>query len=127
MHEAHPREARFGDLRRADRVIGAGNLAAALRIQASVALAKVHEAGLHPVGDAEIEVPAVRGLEEARGAEVVIGTELVDVGPEFARGLGDVRLTWQIFAALYQWRREAEVEAKQSGFFRSALDQPAEH
>ena len=68
----HAGEARLGDLGGADRVIGAGGLAAALRVQRLVALAEADEVGLHAVGDAEIEMPPVRLLQEACGAEVLV-------------------------------------------------------
>src|SRR5207302_5724702 len=68
VKEAHAREARLGDLRGTDRVIGARGLAPPLRVQSRVALAEVHEAGLHPVGDAEIEMWPVHLLEKARRA-----------------------------------------------------------
>src|SRR6476661_9612172 len=64
MEETHAREAGLGDLSGADRVIGARGLAAALGVEPRIALAKADEVGLHPVGDAEIEVPAMRDLKE---------------------------------------------------------------
>ena len=87
VEQAHAREAGLGDLGRADRVIGRSRLAAALRIEPRVALAEVHELGFHAVRDAEIEMPAVGGFEEARRAEILVVAALVDIGPEFARGL----------------------------------------
>ena len=72
MEQTHAGEAGLGDLRRADRIIRACGLAPALRIQPRIALAKTDEVGLYPVCDAEIKMLAVRGLEEARGAEVFI-------------------------------------------------------
>src|SRR5690348_9572789 len=113
MQEAHSREARLGDLRRTDGVIGAGRLAAALRIQPRVALAEMHEASLHSVGDTEVKMAPVRFLEEACGAQVLVIAFPVDIGPEFARGLRHTGFAWQIFAALDQRRSEAEVEAEQ--------------
>ena len=113
MEQAHAREARLGDLRRADRVIEGRGLARALAVERLLALAEVHEAGLHPVGDAEIEMAAVGDLEEARRAEILVGAQRVDIGPELAGGLGNAGLAGQIFAAFDYRRREAEVEAEQ--------------
>ena len=127
VQQPHARKARLGDLRRADCVIGARGFAAALRVQPRVALAEADEVGLHAVGDAEIEMPAVCELEKARSAEVVIVAEPVDISPEFARGARNIRFADQIFASLDDRRGEAEVEAEQCGLFRHALEQPCEH
>src|SRR3954447_8447365 len=127
MKETHARKARLGDLGGANRIIGARCLAAALRIQPRVALAKVHEASLHPVGNAEIKMPSVRALEEARGTEVLVGTALVDIGPEGSRRLGHTRLARQIFAAFDERRREAEIETEQGRLLFSALQKPSEN
>src|SRR5260221_1342865 len=86
VEEAHAREARLGDLRGPDRVVSRRGLAPALRIQTRIALAERHETGLPAVADAEIEVPPVRDLEEARGAQILIIASAVDIGPQFARG-----------------------------------------
>jgi len=127
MQEAHAGEARFRHLRCADRVIGAGGLAATLRVEPGVALAEVHEPAFHAVRNAEIEVPAMGDFEEARGAQVPVGADAVDIGPQRARGLRHVRLAGQILAALDDRRGRAEVEAEQSRLLRRALQQPGEH
>ena len=120
VKQAHAREARLGDLRRADRVIGAGGLAAALRVEPRVALAEVDEVGLHPVGDAEIEMPAVDAVSRKLAAPRSSSSHLrVDIGPELARGCSAVRLAGQIFAALDDRRGEAEVEAEQGRLLRA--------
>ena len=67
-----PGKARLGHLRRSDRVIGARRLAPALRVQARVALAEVHEARLHAVGDSEIEMAPVGLLQEAGCAQILV-------------------------------------------------------
>src|SRR6185295_13964590 len=127
VEQAHAGEARFGDLRGADRVIGRGGLAAALGVEALVALAEMHEAGLHPVGDAEIEMAAVGDFEEARGAEVLVVAQRVDIGPELARGARYAGLTGQIGAALDDRRGEAEVEPEQGRLPGGSLEQPRKH
>ena len=70
---------------------------------------------------------AVRGLEEAGRAQVLVIALFIDIGPEFARMLRDIRFAGQIFATLDQRRRKAEVEAEQRRLLRSALQQPMEH
>src|SRR5690349_8991386 len=90
VKEPHPREARLGDLGRADSVISARGLSPALRIQSRIALPKMHEARFHTVGNSEIEMLSVDLLEEARGAQILVVGLLVDIGPEFAGGLRDL-------------------------------------
>jgi len=127
VEQAHAREARLGDLRGADRVIGARGLASALRVEPCIALAEPDEIRLHPIGDAEIEMPAMDMLEEARGAEVFVVAARIDIGPELARRRRHIRLARQIFAALNDWRSKTEIEAEQGRLSRSPLQKPIEH
>src|SRR5215213_7853503 len=113
MKEPHSREARLGDLGRADGVIGAGRLASALGIEVLVALPKVHEPRLFAVRRAEVEMAAVDTLEEAGGAEILVLAEPVDIGPERLRVVRQSGFSGKIFAALGNRRRKAEIEAEQ--------------
>src|SRR3546814_5665386 len=64
VQQAHSCKACLRHLRRADRVIDGGRLAAAFCVEGQLALAEVHEIGLLPVSRAEIEVAAVVRSEE---------------------------------------------------------------
>jgi len=57
-------------------------------------------------------VLAVRGLEEAGGAEIVVLAQAVDISPEFTRGRRDVGFAGEILAAFDDRRSEAEVETE---------------
>src|SRR5206468_11607795 len=127
VKQAHSREARLGYLRGTDRVICARSLAAALRVEPRVTLAEANELSLHSVGDAKIEVLAVRNLEEACRLKILVVAAGIDISPELARGFGNLRFAGQIFSPFHDWRSEAEIEAEQRRFLRAALDQPMEH
>ena len=127
MEQPHSGKARLGDLRRADRVIGARGLAPPGGIERGVAAAEMNEVRLHPVGDPEIEMAAVDLLEEARRAEVVIVAGRIDIGPERARVVGHAGFARQIGATLDQRRGEAEIETEQGRRGGGLRDQPLEH
>ena len=96
-------------------------------VQPLVALAKSDEVGLHSIGNAEIEVPPVRILQEAGRTEVLVVAEPIDIGPELARAIRDAALARQISPALGERRRKAEVETEQCGLLRGAFEKPVEH
>src|SRR3546814_10220776 len=75
VQQAHSCKACLRHLRRADRVIDGGRLAAAFCVEGQLALAEVHEIGLLPVSRAEIEVAAVVFLQKARRAQIVVRSE----------------------------------------------------
>ena len=89
---------------------------AALRVQPRVALAEADEVGLHAVGDAEIEMAAVHFLQERCRAQILVAAFPIDISPEIAGIVGDVRFAGQIGAAFGEGRGEAEVEAEQGRF-----------
>src|SRR5438132_13918562 len=126
MEQAHAGIAGLGDLRGADGVVERGCLAAAQRIEGLLAETVIQKIGLHAVGRAEIEVPAVVLLEEACGAEILVFANGVHIGPE---GLCLYRyiFTGQIGAALDDRWRTAEIEAEQGGSLCRCSEQPVQH
>src|SRR3982750_4809921 len=98
MQQPHTRKARLRNLGGADGVIGTRGLPPTLRVEASVALAEANEVRLHAVGDPEVEMSAMRELEEAGGAKVLVVGLAVDIGPEFPGAGRDIRLADEIFA-----------------------------
>src|SRR6185369_1853686 len=59
-------------------------------------------------------------------AEILVVAPLVDISPELAGCAGHIRLAGQIFTALDDRRREAEIEAEQGRLFRGAFQKPGE-
>ncbi len=126
VEQAHSREARLRDLRRADRIEDRGGLAAARRIERGLAFAKVHEVRLCTVRLAEVEMSPEAAFEEGCGAEVFILAGGVHESPERARFIWRA-ISRKIGAARDERRREAEIHAHERRRSISKRRDPVQH
>ncbi len=123
MEQAHPRKARLRNLSRADRVIDGGRLAPTARIIMGFAHPVVHEVGFHPVRLAEVEMAAVRDVQQAARTQIGIIANAIHIGPE-VRPRHRHLIARQISLPRHEGRREAEIESEQRRRFGSRRDQP---